>query len=774
MQDVRVPSPVKSRFQYNSDKFRSFIKDLETRFKDSKEERRKQDPDVFPFEKLADYQKKNVVTILKMIYDENQGALLTDETGSGKTITLIALMQWVLRAPQAILTRTSPPSYPGLPTKPRVLVVCSMNILEGPFEDELVAYYGSKKEFSKRVYWWHGQNIRPRTFQTSAWEDVEIVFTTPDTLRSEYKKHKHHMTDRSNNHPQTVYDYFWEMVVCDEADIIKNGAINPDHKTDEALRKLSCIAKVCSTATPIHNRIEELVSYARQCCPHKPWGQEEYWRQIRGNNAARLETASKFIVKATLEDIKKEGSAFAARLLNQKKCTKYAVLCKMTDKQLDSVHTIVSNGLNQLDPTKFKKNHLWPIMLYAIRACTTPYFVYEDERGTLTEGSKGAELCLEEEEEAAADMDVDEKAGADEKETKTSHSNKRKASSSGDDSPPPPSSKAKTSALNQERMMKELKKIPLDDLLQHSCKFPPMIDLLKEKIGQEKRKVIIYCGRKIITSMVIRLIEEKLGYKTARYDTYAGPPKVRKANLKRFREDPDCAILVSNSKSLCKGLQTLTVASVIMLLEGEWNPMKEKQMFARINRVGQKRDTEIYDFLSDGLTMDSVRSFSRWYKTEYLGTILDTDEEKKAKQDKVDYVFFTKHHFTVDQQKLFFVESARIRELYDSTCIISKPYEIFAMDQLPRNPKPIWEIVATEDDRRKSNSLTTIKDSHAASSAAKRAKFVKEEDDVGPHAFIEDELPPMPDKWEWMEPDHVLFQSDKVYPKHLTKLRVNG
>ncbi|KAB2571496.1 DNA repair protein rad8 [Lasiodiplodia theobromae] len=63
----------------------------------------------------------------------------------------------------------------------------------------------------------------------------------------------------------------------------------------------------------------------------------------------------------------------------------------------------------------------------------------------------------------------------------------------------------------------------------------------------------------------------------------------RRTALDRFRNDPDCCILLASIGSAGVGLD-LTVASCVHLMEPQWSPMAEEQALDRIHRMGQTRD----------------------------------------------------------------------------------------------------------------------------------------------------------------------------------------
>jgi SNF2 family DNA or RNA helicase len=66
--------------------------------------------------------------------------------------------------------------------------------------------------------------------------------------------------------------------------------------------------------------------------------------------------------------------------------------------------------------------------------------------------------------------------------------------------------------------------------------------------------------------------------------------KERKAEIQRFKEDPNCCIFCLNYKTAATGL-TLTVANYSLNVETFWHNVEQRQAFCRIYRIGQMRPT---------------------------------------------------------------------------------------------------------------------------------------------------------------------------------------
>jgi SNF2 family DNA or RNA helicase len=77
------------------------------------------------------------------------------------------------------------------------------------------------------------------------------------------------------------------------------------------------------------------------------------------------------------------------------------------------------------------------------------------------------------------------------------------------------------------------------------------------------------------------------------------PPAERQAILDRFRQDPDCHVLLMSYGTGSVGLN-LQCANYVFLFDRWWNPAVEDQAINRAHRVGQRHPVTITRFLAQG------------------------------------------------------------------------------------------------------------------------------------------------------------------------------
>lgn len=158
---------------------------------------------------------------INYLKDFGFGACLADDMGLGKTIQIIAFL----------LHEKEKNKYPSQPS----LIICPTSIIGNWFKEI--------KRFAPnfKVYIYHGINRPKRIDFESLAMNYDIVITT------------YNLALRDKN---TLSDIFWENIIIDEAQNIKN----PHSKQTRAIKNLISNYKIALTGTPIENRLSELWS----------------------------------------------------------------------------------------------------------------------------------------------------------------------------------------------------------------------------------------------------------------------------------------------------------------------------------------------------------------------------------------------------------------------------------------------------------------------------------------------------------------------------------
>ena len=136
----------------------------------------------------------------------------------------------------------------------------------------------------------------------------------------------------------------------------------------------------------------------------------------------------------------------------------------------------------------------------------------------------------------------------------------------------------------------------LDAKIRESPKADEAIKVLEDVFASDpERKVVVFSE----WVKMLELVEERLEKAGIGFAVHTGSVRQdrRRAELKRFRTDPDCRVLLS-SESGGVGLN-LQAASVVMNLDLPWNPAKLEQRIARAWRKRQTRDVLVVNLVAE-------------------------------------------------------------------------------------------------------------------------------------------------------------------------------
>jgi hypothetical protein len=101
--------------------------------------------------------------------------------------------------------------------------------------------------------------------------------------------------------------------------------------------------------------------------------------------------------------------------------------------------------------------------------------------------------------------------------------------------------------------------------------------------------------------------------------------KRRKEVLARFKEDPDCRVLLcTDSGGVGLNLQ---MASTVINMDQPWNPAVLEQRIARVHRLGQHRSVQVYHFISSGTIEHSMLSVLAFKSSMFAGVLDDGQTE---------------------------------------------------------------------------------------------------------------------------------------------------
>jgi SNF2 family DNA or RNA helicase len=162
--------------------------------------------------------------------------------------------------------------------------------------------------------------------------------------------------------------------------------------------------------------------------------------------------------------------------------------------------------------------------------------------------------------------------------------------------------------------------------LETPAKFEKLLSIV-EANKQNRRKTLVwtrFIGN--ITQLSTRLL---LTYNPALFygERFLRQPsgiKSRDEELDRFRNDPNCWVLIANPQAMAEGVSLHKACHDAVYLDRDFNAGKYLQSLDRIHRLGLDPDEETrITFLVAGGTIDDVVNVRLQRKTENLALMLD-------------------------------------------------------------------------------------------------------------------------------------------------------
>ncbi|RPA86345.1 hypothetical protein BJ508DRAFT_322005 [Ascobolus immersus RN42] len=124
-----------------------------------------------------------------------------------------------------------------------------------------------------------------------------------------------------------------------------------------------------------------------------------------------------------------------------------------------------------------------------------------------------------------------------------------------------------------------------------SRKLEALRDQLREwRVNRPDDKVVLFSQFTKFLD-IIEVVTQAEGWETARYQGDM-PMGAREAALDKFKDEPECWIMLTSTKAGGVGLN-LTHANLVVCVDLWWNAAIELQAFDRVHRLGQMKDVEV-------------------------------------------------------------------------------------------------------------------------------------------------------------------------------------
>ena len=160
-----------------------------------------------------------------------------------------------------------------------------------------------------------------------------------------------------------------------------------------------------------------------------------------------------------------------------------------------------------------------------------------------------------------------------------------------------------------------------------SGKWNLFVELLSECLAANLKVVVFsqYTG-------MLDIIEHYLDHAAIGYARLRGnmPVASREKMLQKFSDDSECKIFCASLLAGGTGID-LVAAQVVIHYDRWWNPAKEAQATARVHRMGQKKQVQVFRLITTGTLEEKIHALLK-QKQEMADSLISEDEGGVIKQ----------------------------------------------------------------------------------------------------------------------------------------------
>ncbi|KAI1321680.1 SNF2 family N-terminal domain-containing protein [Xylariaceae sp. FL0255] len=541
------------------------------------------------------------------------GGIFADGMGLGKTLSLLACIISSLHRAEEFISNCFSSDSRGtsspIPVSSTLIIVPNRMILDG-WVAEIAKHFPAE---AISVYNYHGANrklpaISPLPYQ--------VVLSTYDTVASDLSRGGGVLTF-----------FYWYRLILDEAHDIRNLTT----QQFKAVANLSASIRWCVTGTPIQNSVMDLaslVAFLRLPELSNPRVFRKYieGKRNKGNGSSSPDYRNlKLLLKSIClrrctSSILPLNVSFITHhpQLSQKECKMYDALIELCDRQIKNV----ANAKSTVGGNK----SIFISVLRLRMFCNIGFHGPEgDSLHEIEEQLKPDEvfsLLQESGQDACAEckMDVvfsdpagrfpDQKGGV--KYPLICATCFQRATRDSNDLTPSTGIDAYDDQYQGDPMQGiqiETKSSPhTTDNSNKKKEYPCKIVRLCEDIKQhlENHKCIVFSFWTRSLDVIGNFIsEENITY--CQIDGTVRPDKRQEA-LEEFQNNASIRVLLATIGTGAVGLNNLSVASRIHILEPQWNPSVEKQAIGRVVRLGQDKEVTVIRYIVQNTLEGSIQS----------------------------------------------------------------------------------------------------------------------------------------------------------------------
>ena len=397
-----------------------------------------------------------------------------------------------------------------------------------------------------------------------------LVLTTFDIARIEF-----------NQAGGRLHSTRWDRVVLDEAHRI----CEQSSKTSRAIQSLHARNRWCITGTPFKNGISDLMALSRFIMVG-PYCNANWWRMF-GQSSAKLGEWRRLFLhmrdKSELKDLPPVQNHTLKVTLSPNERAVYASLGDIAWKPRDTDDKSEPHELLKILRQRQATNH--PLL---ISASHNTAHVMARGIGCVGCGAPGASTC------AAAHL-------------LCKH--------------------CITEPLCVGCITEGLR--AKGEVWVHSAKTRALWQYLTEQVRilETNTKVVLFSQWTSCLDLLGCMLKHK-GVGVECYDGRVNSTEEREDVIGRFRDAPDCKVLLTSLGAGGEGVN-LTFATHVVLMEPYWNLAVEQQAVDRLHRIGQKETTHVVRFIAEDTIEEWVRSIQSKKSTELQRVLFGADTPEK-------------------------------------------------------------------------------------------------------------------------------------------------
>ncbi|KAI1871349.1 uncharacterized protein JN550_004794 [Neoarthrinium moseri] len=550
--------------------------------------------------------------------EDSPGGILADGMGLGKTLTMIASIVAGISHTEDIEMKNQDEDKEAtttlMPIQSTLVVVPSLSLLDG-WVDEIKKHVSHG---SLAYYKYHGPK---RMLPSSSPPPYHIVLTTYGTVAADARRGG-----------GVLSCFHWYRIILDEAHVIRNGSTSQF----KAVVSLSASVRWCMTGTPMQNSLEDLLSLLKFLRIPMLSDARTFRRYIAGNGKMtsgvskpnyenlRLLLGSICLRRCTSAVLSSIGVSF----VKHRPCLSAADRAAYDELAAKCKKSILA-GVSGRPFNGISKSIMAAILRLRI-FCNTGQLVGPMEGGILDEGlesqfepdemvsllqQSGDTICADCSSEILLSLRpedaVERHHGILRCRSKCQACAQRSANTDG------------TERVLGDREILNVEATPCDAMedvqygddsstmpshtltgAQYPAKLEALLADVKEYNLAEKSIVFSFWRRSL--NLVSKLFRNE-GIDFRRVD---GDIKTsaRRHIFNEFRDNPSVRVLLMTIGTGAVGLNNLSVASRVHILEPQWNPSMEDQAIGRVFRLGQTQQVCVIRYIVDKTVEESIES----------------------------------------------------------------------------------------------------------------------------------------------------------------------